>query len=309
MRKISFLIFALIIIFSASVPSFAGIIHVAASNGNYEKVKKLVSNNRDLVNERDLNNKTALHFAAFAGHPEIVEYLIENGADVNAKDVYNMTPLHAAVLRSVSPALNSDSIKDWNGLVDRLHAHSTAGEKQVWESLDERVRNIISIIAKTHSSDSRDREMILNGFNELLANRDFYSAEKFPEIQLNEEQKYWIRDGFKCLSKDNVMKFNRTIVEAVIPEISKMEDISANYRVVEILLFRGADINAKGKEGVTALHLAILYDNDRIAELLIEKGAGFDIRTDSSYTALYYAYMKRNPRIIKMLEDRGANQY
>lgn len=309
MRKISFLIFTLIIIISNSVACFAGIIHVAANNGNFEKVKKLVSNNPDLVNERDLNNKTALHFAAFAGHPEIVEYLIENGADVNAKDIYNMTPLHAAVLRSLSPSLNSDSVKDWNKLIDRLNVHATGEEKQVWDNLDETVRNIITIIAKTHSSDSKDREMIINGLNMLLAKKDFYSKEKFPEIKLNEDQEYQIKDGFDCLSKENVMKFNRTILESILPEISKMEDISSNYKVVEILLSRGANINDKGKEGVTALHLAILYDNDRIAQLLIEKGAGFDIRTDSSYTALYYAYMKRNPRIIKMLEDRGADTY
>ena len=309
MKRMLFFVFALMIVLSVSVPSFAGIIHVAANNGNFEKVKRLVSNNPDLVNEKDLNNKTALHFAAFAGHPEIVEYLLENGADVNAKDVYNMTPLHAAVLRSLSPSLNSDSVKKWNKLIDRLNAHATAEEKQVWDNLDETVRNTIAIIAKTHSSDSKDREMIINGLNTLLAKRDFYSKEKFPAIKLNEDQEYQIKDGFDCLSKNNLMKFNRTVLESIIPEISKMEDISGNFKVVEILLSRGANINGKGKEGVTALHLAILYDNDRIAQLLIEKGAGFDIRTDSSYTALYYAYMKRNLRIIKMLEDRGADTY
>ncbi len=35
-----------------------------------------------------------LHLAAQAGHMEIVKYLVENKADVNAKDRWNCTPLH-----------------------------------------------------------------------------------------------------------------------------------------------------------------------------------------------------------------------
>lgn len=309
MKKINYLFFVIIMMFFLSLPSFAGIIHVAANNGNLNKVKRLISDNPDLVNERDLNDKTPLHFAAFAGHPDIVEFLIENKADVNAKDSYNMTPLHAAVLRSVSPRLNSDSIKEWNKLIERLNTHSTPEEKLIWEKLDEKVRNIIAIIARTHASDDRDREMIINGLNEILMSKDFYDKDSFPHITLNEDREYLIKEGFDRLSGENVMKFNRWILESVIPEITPLEDISGNFKAAEILLSHGAGINDRGKEGVTPLHLAILYDNDRIAELLITKGADFNIRTDSSYTALYYAYMKKNPRIIKLLEDRGANQY
>ena len=45
------------------------------------------------MDEKDLYGETSLHYAADKGHKEIVELLIANGADVNAKLIYGTTPL------------------------------------------------------------------------------------------------------------------------------------------------------------------------------------------------------------------------
>jgi ankyrin repeat protein len=42
--------------------------------------------------------QSALHIAAERGWHEVVELLLENGADINAKDSYNRTPLHLAAI-------------------------------------------------------------------------------------------------------------------------------------------------------------------------------------------------------------------
>ena len=41
---------------------------------------------------------TPLHYAA-RGHKNVAELLLDNGADVNAKDKHGNTPLHKATLR------------------------------------------------------------------------------------------------------------------------------------------------------------------------------------------------------------------
>jgi ankyrin repeat protein len=45
------------------------------------------------VNAKGEKGETPLHGAAFTGRMEVVELLIENGADVNAKDEDGGTPL------------------------------------------------------------------------------------------------------------------------------------------------------------------------------------------------------------------------
>lgn len=58
----------------------------AAKNGSIEDALKILKDHPELVNNRDASGATALHYAAFAGHCEFVELLVENGADINARD-------------------------------------------------------------------------------------------------------------------------------------------------------------------------------------------------------------------------------
>ena len=48
---------------------------------------------------------TPLHYAAANGHKEIAELLIEKGADLNAKNVVGMTPLHYATTKEIADLL------------------------------------------------------------------------------------------------------------------------------------------------------------------------------------------------------------
>ena len=77
-------------------------IHDAAHTGNIEAVKKHLASGADL-NTKDSEDGTPLHHAAWNGHKEVAELLIEKGAVVNALGV-NGTPLDWAIFRNHTEA-------------------------------------------------------------------------------------------------------------------------------------------------------------------------------------------------------------
>lgn len=60
----------------------------AAKAGNLELVQQLLTSFPHIVNCRDLDGRhsTPLHFASGYNRVAVVEYLLEQGADVHAKD-------------------------------------------------------------------------------------------------------------------------------------------------------------------------------------------------------------------------------
>jgi len=60
-------------------------LHYAAQYGHLSVVEYLVNQKAD-INAKDKDNRTPLHRAARYGHLSVVEYLVNQRADINAKD-------------------------------------------------------------------------------------------------------------------------------------------------------------------------------------------------------------------------------
>ncbi|ORZ14533.1 ankyrin repeat-containing domain protein [Absidia repens] len=66
---------------------------VAAGDGQLQRVKELVEGGAQ-VNERDEFGYTALHAAVSYNHKDVLEYLLEHGGDINIEDFDKDTPLY-----------------------------------------------------------------------------------------------------------------------------------------------------------------------------------------------------------------------
>jgi ankyrin repeat protein len=70
----------------------------AAKRGSVADVRTIVHGHAELINQRDQTGATALHYAAFGGHRSVVQALVEQGAEINARDSeFGATPAGWAI--------------------------------------------------------------------------------------------------------------------------------------------------------------------------------------------------------------------
>src|SRR3989338_5994357 len=91
MKKTTLLLLSVLI--AVLLAGCATPLQMAARSGDIEAAHKLIEQGAD-VNAKDNNGQTPLHWAASNGNKEAAELLISKGADVNAKDNNGQTPLH-----------------------------------------------------------------------------------------------------------------------------------------------------------------------------------------------------------------------
>ena len=71
-------------------------VDAAAEGGNLETLKSILARDPTLLQSKDWGDLTPLHLAVLHNHQDVVEYLLAQGADVNAKTSTGITPLHEA---------------------------------------------------------------------------------------------------------------------------------------------------------------------------------------------------------------------
>jgi len=98
------------------------------------------------------------------------------------------------------------------------------------------------------------------------------------------------KNGVKCCLPSTVFASNRD-----------------RFEIVNLLINKGVDINAKANDGSTALMSAAYFSDEKMIEFLIENGADVNEITDNGTTALTIACSHGRYDAVKILVENGAD--
>ncbi|XP_029212832.2 poly [ADP-ribose] polymerase tankyrase-1-like [Acropora muricata] len=273
----------------------------ACRNGDVTKVRRIVNTNSN-VNLRDTAGRKSspLHFAAGFGRKDVVEYLLQFGADVHAKDDGGLIPLHnacsfghAEVVRILlRHGADPNSRDNWN--YTPLHEAAVKGKVDVCVVLlqhgaDPNIRNTDGKTALDVAETSA--RLVLTGEfkkEELLEAARSGNEEKLMSLLTPLNVNCHASDGRKSTPLHLAAGYNRV-------------------RVVQLLLQHGADVHAKDKGGLVPLHNACSYGHYDVTELLIKHGASVNAMDLWQFTPLHEAASKARVEVCSLLLAHGAD--
>ena len=257
----------------AIIPSFDDLkpkgdsIWSAAAEGNLNAVKKYLAKGIDINAKGGSLKSTVLLSAALYDQVEMVEFLIQNGADVNAKSEDGTTALHAAAF---------------------------LGQYKVAKLL---IQNGADVNARNN-----DGETVISGTMADWETTKFIAG--ILQLKLDRERVETGRDQTASFLRQQGAKAEFS--DPTGNDIWTMAG-AGNVQAVKEHLTKGIDVDAKNKDGSTALHIASLLGQYEVAELLIQRGADVNIKGNDGATALHAAAFLGQYREAKLLLENGVN--
>uniref|UniRef100_A0A8C1DF13 Tankyrase, TRF1-interacting ankyrin-related ADP-ribose polymerase b n=2 Tax=Cyprinus carpio TaxID=7962 RepID=A0A8C1DF13_CYPCA len=272
----------------------------ACRNGDVSRVKRLVDSVN--VNAKDMAGRksTPLHFAAGFGRKDVVEHLLQTGANVHSRDDGGLIPLHNAcsfghaevVSLLLCSGADPNARDNWN--YTPLHEAAIKGKIDVCIVLlqhgaDPNIRNTDGKSALDLADPSA--KTVLTGEykkDELLEAARSGNEEKLMALLTPLNVNCHASDGRKSTPLHLAAGYNRV-------------------RIVQLLLQYGADVHAKDKGGLVPLHNACSYGHYEVTELLLKHGACVNAMDLWQFTPLHEAASKNRVEVCSLLLSHGAD--
>ena len=242
----------------------------AARQGQVESATALIDAGSD-VNQKDVDGNSALVLALLNKHFDLAQVLISRGTDVNAANKDGRAPLFTAVEIRNEEYSPRPSLKD----TDKLSA------MDIIKSLLDRGADVNAQLKSTvqlhkFAQDMGDKTMAEGA-------TAFMRAARGADV---ETMKLLLAKGAdpKLANKDGLTAL---LVAAGVSWADKVKSTDEQaLAAVKLCVDLGLDVNATTDRGETALHGAALRGANIIITYLVEKGAKLDAKNKQGFTAL-----------------------
>ncbi|MDR2213651.1 MAG: ankyrin repeat domain-containing protein [Pseudomonadales bacterium] len=301
---------ALTLSFGTTIAQAAHELADAVMNEDRAAIEALLEQGAD-VNDPQLDDSTALHYAAYQDDVDLARRLVEAGADVEAVTRLGATPLYLAAVNGSAEMI---SVLLANGVDPNVTVLS---------------HNETPLMFAARSGSVESVRLLLDAGADMEAKDDYRGA---TPLLFAAEQNH--AEVVRLLAERGANLNARTSTEVTAGRrgpSAPSGGLSAlmlaaregGLATIEVLLKHHAMVNQQSAEGHTALLAAIQNANVDIANLLIDAGADVSLANDRGWNPLYMAVKMRslekgtmpNPvvdmdgmyALIERMLDGGAN--
>ena len=288
----------------------------AATSGDVELVESLLLEDHK-ARDRHERGSTFLHLAAAQKHPEVLDVLVADGADVDALDENGWTPL---VVAAQSDQLGAARIL--------LAAGADVN------TVDKHGNTLLQDVASRYSTNMA-RVLLSNGADINAANEHGYTALHCAVREERTEMAALLLESGAEVDASGAVDMDRPLHGAASTGNAELVQLLLDHgadhgapdstfdwtalhhaaraghrEVIEVLLANGADVNATGgDEGKTALQYALEKEHPELAILLLDNGATFKVPPSyrNGGSLLHYAASRGYVDVANALIDKGAN--
>ena len=277
-NHLAFLVLAL----ATAAQAFGAEIHDAAQRGDLQRVRALIAADATLVDvEQPPNRKTPLHFAAQGGHKEVVEFLLDKGAQVGRGNIIGETPLHYAATLE-----NPDVAALLLARGANVNARTENGTTALFMATRfQRLATVRLLVDK--GADPRETQP--NGMTLLHAVAVLGPVEAVA---------YFLGKG---VAVDAAPTTGETAL--------LLACTATNVDIARALLDAKADPNRRDAAGREPLVVAVRRGHPELVKLLLDAGARIDSATTADKrSVLHVAAAMGSGRIVEMLLAKGADR-
>ena len=308
MKKSIFVCLSVMLVAAAAQPQD---IFEALGKGDIPAVRALIEKSPELLDARDADGRTPLHYAASGGNVELIAYLIDKGAKIELKNVEAKTPLHLAAMndrREVAAAL----LKRGAAL----------------ETRDDYQRTALILCARERGQAATGRILIEAGADvnaadkfgstalELAAWRgkaDFVDLLIEKGAGLPEPGEKWYGLLYMAASQGLETLFRRLagqvrdLKAAAGGGLLQSAAAGGSAAILGILLDNRFDPAEADRFGWMPLHYAARDGRTDAVRILFERGAPLNIRTIMGQTAYNVARERGMQAAAALLAEKGAD--
>jgi len=225
--------------------------------------------------------QTPLFIAVRLGNTNIIEWLVDNGA--NIKHLTNV-----------------------NNNILNMNRQYNNNRSEIYEKIQSILLKPVYKVIKNHDLKLLEETLpffIENGINKNLMNdkNEFVldvalKSCNYRSIESIEVVDYLIAKGFHKFHKENI---TTSVVTGIIMN-EKMESL-------KFFIQHGLDLEMENRINWTPLFTAVLFNSIKIVELLIENKSNINHRCRKGRTPLFNAIKYHQSEMVKLLLEKGAN--